>query len=317
MNAILKSETDEVLHQNLGPGGRLRAERERQGLPRERVAQQLHLGEEMIDALEADDYDRLPGAVFVKGYVRNYARLLGIPAEPLLAELYERCPDQECSRFVTGNVRQEVGSGHLVMRLITAAIVIGLIALLGIWWWNYAHAPRADEAANGADTKDRRHAATPPREQSDAGLVDSLSAPAAGAPTPVSPTPAAITPPPSAARPRPPTVASAPVVEPPRQAAAPEPIVAPKPVAASPGKVEITFLKPSWVDIRGADGSFKMIGEFRKGRRALGGHGPYRFVIGKASAVRVTIDGEPYSLKPHTSGNVARFRLDPTKAVSN
>ncbi len=306
MSAILTSETDEVLHPDLGPGARLRAERERRGLPRERVAAQLHLGEEMVEALEADDYDRLPGAVFVKGYVRNYARLLGIPAEPFLAELYERCPDQECAKFVTGNVRQEVRSNHLLMRLVTAAIVVGLLALLGVWWWNYK-APKTEESDavavdNGpaAETLGVSPSADRGGETKNGAGIPAASAPVAPASipteTPLAPAAGA---PPQAETLAPPVVAPAPA----------------KSVPAAPpgGKVEITFDKPSWVDIRGADDSFKMIGLFRKGRRELSGHGPYKFVIGNVSAVRLEVNGKPYDLRSRTSGNVARFQLDPMR----
>ncbi|HFE47967.1 MAG TPA: helix-turn-helix domain-containing protein [Chromatiaceae bacterium] len=312
MNAILKSETDQVLHQNPGLGGRLRIERERRGLPLERVAAQLHLGADMVSALEADDYDKLPGAVFVKGYVRNYARLLGIPAEPLLAELSERCPDEECSKFVTGNVRQEVRSSHVLMRLITAAIVLGLIALLGLWWWNYVKAPEQTEASaptgqvvaptDVAETPvSTAPAPTPPAQAvPSAAVVGSESR-------------SAVTEKPLAA-PAPAVTASVPTGS--REATPSVPIEAVEPAPPS-GKVVIEFIKPCWVDIRGADDSFKMFGEFRKGRKELGGHGPYKFIIGKTSAVRLSVNGKPYSILRHSSGNVARFELDPMKVNLN
>ncbi len=314
MNAILKSETDQVLHQNPGLGGRLRIERERRGLPLERVAAQLHLGADMVSALEADDYDKLPGAVFVKGYVRNYARLLGIPAEPLLAELHERCPDEECSKFVTGNVRQEVRSSHVLMRLITAAIVLGLIALLGLWWWNYVQAPEQTEASTQGEQTNAL--AEAPEMSVPAGTAQTTPvAPAASRAAPSAvvvggESPSVVTEKPLAA-PAASVTASAPTSI--REAA---PVKAVEPAPPS-GKVVIEFTKPCWVDIRGADNSFKMFGEFRKGRKELGGHGPYKFIVGNVSAVRLSVNGKPYSILGHSSGNVARFRLDPTKVNLN
>lgn len=67
-----------------GPGRRLRAARQAKGIGLDKVASQLHLGQHLLEALEQDDYERLPGAVFVRGYIRNYARLLGIDKESLL-----------------------------------------------------------------------------------------------------------------------------------------------------------------------------------------------------------------------------------------
>src|ERR1700740_2633690 len=73
-----------------GPGrmlARLRAERK---LSVADVAQRLKYGVRQIEALEAEEFDRLPGATFVRGMVRGYAKLLEIDPEPILASL-ERC----------------------------------------------------------------------------------------------------------------------------------------------------------------------------------------------------------------------------------
>ena len=61
-----------------GPGAQLRKARERLGLEQSKVAAQLHLRQSIIQALEWDDYEKLPSVVFVQGYLRNYARLLGV-----------------------------------------------------------------------------------------------------------------------------------------------------------------------------------------------------------------------------------------------
>ena len=62
-------------------GAYLRASREAAGLSVDVVAQQLKLAPRQVRAIEEDDYARLPGRTFVRGFVRNYARLLGIEAE--------------------------------------------------------------------------------------------------------------------------------------------------------------------------------------------------------------------------------------------
>jgi cytoskeleton protein RodZ len=60
------------------PGRRLRVQRQSRGLTIERIGAQLHLKPEIIDALEQDRFEDLPDGVFVMGYLRNYARLLGL-----------------------------------------------------------------------------------------------------------------------------------------------------------------------------------------------------------------------------------------------
>ena len=57
------------------------------GLSIEDVASNLNLGPETIEALEADNYENLPGTTFVKGYIRAYARLLKLDVEDLMENI--------------------------------------------------------------------------------------------------------------------------------------------------------------------------------------------------------------------------------------
>lgn len=67
-----------------GPGAALQAAREARQLSVPEVADQLKLSSAVVTALEANDWDRLPAQVFVRGYVRAYARLMGLDDEELL-----------------------------------------------------------------------------------------------------------------------------------------------------------------------------------------------------------------------------------------
>lgn len=75
------------------PGASLRAAREARNLTIFEVAQSLKFGPRQVTAIEADDYAALPaGATFQRGFLRSYAKLLKIDAEPLLAMLDARTP---------------------------------------------------------------------------------------------------------------------------------------------------------------------------------------------------------------------------------
>ncbi|WP_192805059.1 helix-turn-helix domain-containing protein [Noviherbaspirillum aerium] len=71
----------------VSPGARLAACRQERGWTVEQVASQLNLAPRQVLALEADDYPSLPGMAIVRGFVRQYAKLLKIDAAPLLASL--------------------------------------------------------------------------------------------------------------------------------------------------------------------------------------------------------------------------------------
>ena len=66
------------------PGERLARARQAQGLSTGDVARRLKLSVWQIEALESGNYAPLPGAIFVRGFIRNYARLLKLDAEALL-----------------------------------------------------------------------------------------------------------------------------------------------------------------------------------------------------------------------------------------
>ena len=89
------------------PGAILAAERERQGLSRADIAQRLHMSVMQIEALELGDYERLPRGPFLRGFARNYARVLGIDAEAIVGMLTATAPPESAPRIVvpTQNIR--------------------------------------------------------------------------------------------------------------------------------------------------------------------------------------------------------------------
>ena len=70
----------------------LRKAREDAGLSQREVADKLHLLPKQIEALESDNYAYFSAAVFCKGYLRAYGKLLGIDSEPLLQSYVQQCP---------------------------------------------------------------------------------------------------------------------------------------------------------------------------------------------------------------------------------
>lgn len=80
---------------NVGP--RLRKERERQGLSEKQVADRLQITMHYVGAIESDEYDKLPGIVFARGYIKSYALLLGLDTDDLIehfnALVAERAPE--------------------------------------------------------------------------------------------------------------------------------------------------------------------------------------------------------------------------------
>src|SRR3954462_46516 len=100
--------TDNETREATPPLGALLAEgREHHGLSRNEVAQRLHMSPSQVEALKSGDYTRLPKGTFLRGFVRNYAKLVAIDPESVLPLLAEGMPRDPAPRIVvpTQNIR--------------------------------------------------------------------------------------------------------------------------------------------------------------------------------------------------------------------
>ena len=121
-------------------GGLLQQARAAQRLTRADIAAVLRLQVRVITALEENNFSSLPVAVFVRGYLRGYAKLVNVPPEPLIAA-YERqsatLPTAPPLVVTQATARQpNQSSGDWLWRSFTYIVVFGLIGLVGLWWQN-------------------------------------------------------------------------------------------------------------------------------------------------------------------------------------
>ncbi|MEO7744453.1 MAG: helix-turn-helix transcriptional regulator, partial [Usitatibacter sp.] len=123
------------------PLGRILAdEREKQGLARAAVAQSLHMSAYQVEALENGDYERLPKGTFLRGFVRNYAKLLNLDAAALLSHLADAAPRSPAPGIIvpSQNIRfdplGERLSNPYVKAAAFAVVALGL-AFAAIYWW--------------------------------------------------------------------------------------------------------------------------------------------------------------------------------------
>ena len=131
------------------PGAALRAARDAAGLSVPEVAQRLKLTVRLVEAIEANDRQRFPPAVYLRGFVRNYAKLLGLEAEPLVEafamerptalELRDEKPRPTALSFLSQSSIGELPPA-VVMGTVGGLAVIVLIALL-YWLWPVDESP--------------------------------------------------------------------------------------------------------------------------------------------------------------------------------
>ncbi len=153
-----------------GLGGRLVAAREARELTLAVVANKLRLPAATLQALESGRFEDLPEPVFVRGYLRAYAQLLGMDMESLVAE-YDRLVGKPGPVLMpTTKVRRQATVRDSSIRGVTALIVVVMVVLLGSWWYsrqkhNVPAQPRSasSEAEQAAQPRpcSRRRRATP------------------------------------------------------------------------------------------------------------------------------------------------------------
>ena len=299
------------------PGQRLHAARVAADLDLPKLAAQMHLSEETLHAVEIDEYDSLPTRVFARGYYRNYARLLGLPEDEIMEELDQAWPEEGeelTIRPVGSQIKPEVRSSHRLVRLVTWLIVLGSVALFGVWWVGYL---QWHEQPPTAEVTTPQPAAPAPDKLLSLPPVKPAPAPVSvdidqsALPEPESQPEAAGTPASEAvAEPEAPVLSEAPAVE--ESPAATAAVEEPAPVAVAKAKIVLSFHDSCWTDIRDSSGSFRLFGMMSAGTtRELAGEPPYKVLLGNSKAVDITIDGRPFDQSGYAKANVARFTLSP------
>lgn len=259
----------------------LREAREMQGLTLDEAAMRLRLMHRQVAAMETDDFASLGQSVFARGFVRNYARLLGLEPDALLARM-EGAPAESSP---VGHVepplpRSWLTSPWLIVLLLGVVLVVAVPVALYLW---------LNSEVDGSPGHP-------------APVVQTSSVPAAA---PAAPLPAATQPdkPGAIAVPAAP---AATVADAPAEAGAP---AAPTPVAGS--VIHLEFGGEAWVEIKDASGRMLYRQLNPAGSNVdIDGQPPFDVVIGNASQVRMTYNGRPIDLTPFIAVTVARFTLE-------
>lgn len=284
------------------PGDVLRYHRDRQGLTLQQASEQSRIKLDTLSAIESGDTSAIP-SVYLRGYIRNYARFLGVPRDEL-EEHIQNVRGAEPSIQSVFSAGAKRGRGESWLKASSYLAASALIAALA---WQFTHeAVRFSQgesqlitgtsAAPAGNQQARPEAAADPlpagthlnasiasvellqqRSQLSGGTTAEQAWGAIGGPG--------------------------------------EPAAA---VPAAGHHLEITASGDCWVEIVGGNGDQLEQDLFRAGNsRAYDDAGPFQVMIGRASSVVLTLDGEAVDLGPHSQGDVARLTLgaDPLAEV--
>jgi cytoskeleton protein RodZ len=338
-NTVPDNDTDRTEAAPLSVGTVLRETRARLGLTVAEVSHHIKFAPRQIEALEADDFEHVPEATFLRGFVRSYARLLQLDPLPLLDAL-PHAPEQVLQQVEKAQAEAPYPNIYTERKQniiwLAAALVVAIALALTAWMLGDKQKDQAIPKIAASDAQNT--------------VVDTLVAPNI---VPVSAVPEASpdsTPPvttpampipgsenPAAEK----SVVAKPEAEKPvEQKTLPEmtkttearnvpqtvlpsaqpaavptgsPVAKPAPAINMPGQVAIrmTFDEDSWVEISEKNGKHLLSQLNRAGSELnISGTPPISLVIGNSSAVHLYFKGQAIELASHTKVEVARLTLE-------
>lgn len=252
----------------VNPGETLRKARESKDWALADVAAQLNLTVQALRQIESGAFEQLPGHTFSRGYVRSYAKLLGMDSNRLVADFdqFTGTDSQGSSVASLGRIEEPSRVSHNLLRGFSVAVLLGLGAVGFFWWQNESPDSAARLAASSlehveveaADGTTEIHPLDEPEDQavaevqgddltpeaapsadaaaaseSTAGVAGEVPAPAAPQTAPIGGEPG-VQPAVPAAPATSPIAPAVPVVAPPAQPAVPPVATAEAPVASAP-----------------------------------------------------------------------------------
>jgi cytoskeleton protein RodZ len=283
-------------------GHQLRKMREINGASITDVAMELRLDPKLIEAIEMQNEQALPSIPYVKGYLRAYARFLGMEPEAILEAYSTGRVDHS-----QNNVRRVVtikdtpatsASRQKTPRVVTWGVGGLLVVSFGLWWYELAGngggtvaLPDVPEVATIEPGAVALALPAPAYEsQPPAGEVAATVADTTQVPVPGAEAVTAV----NTATPAPDVQNKATVINfPPEKAS-----------------ISLRFRSDAWVDITDSHNVKLIAGTAKAGqKRTVEGNPPFQVILGNSSAVSVEYNGVLFDHKQYDSKGIARFAL--------
>lgn len=262
-------------------GERLRREREMRGITLDEISTSTKIARRHLESLEADNFDELPGGVFNRGFVRAYARYLGIDEDQAVADYVavaeEAAPPEGFPVDVADGSEPKLNPRRSSLPLVLA--VLALVAVLAIFWARSKRQPEITEVPRNSATATPVPAASP----TPTAMIAASSRPV----------PAATQPPSSVASHSPQVTASS-------GTSVPETgtVVRPTaPASSAPGQtfdVVVQVTGDAWISVS-ADGKMVAPGRVMKAgeQRSVRAGKKIVLITGNAGGVEISFNGKP------------------------
>ena len=299
-------------------GASLRSARETAGKSLRELAMILKLGEKQLASLEAGAWDELPGPTFIRGVVRNYARMVGMEEAQVASSLNQlvdrpstvlNVPESNPAKipYTISNRRKD----RTVMVLGASLVVLALLAYVFLQadmedirgrlqggLDRFSKKEVVEETANG----DAPATTVPPEQVFPPGVTPQQVL------TPQAQSPEALQVPAVSPEEKKPVVETPNPVTQEKSATVSDAVV---PVDPKLTNLSFTVEKSAWIEVKDRNDKIVFSQRLPSGvTQSVSGQGPLYLVIGYAPGVKLTWRGQPVNLEPHTRGDVARLVLE-------
>jgi cytoskeleton protein RodZ len=120
-------------------GEEFRIAREARGLTLSDVAEQIHIRSVYLNAIENEDWKAIGAPVYVRGFLRTYARFLGLPAEEAVAHFNESAPpERPAAASAVLDFSDDRRSGPSLWAIVGTLVALVLVAFVVYEYWQYA-----------------------------------------------------------------------------------------------------------------------------------------------------------------------------------
>lgn len=316
MSEYENSEQD--IHEPAAFGQQLMLAREKAGMSIEEAARAMNLKVRIVEALEDSAMDRLPPVAFVQGYLRTYARLLGLSEEKILKEFEHEVPHSiESELHPRPPSPDGANSQTPIIKLTSLLVILVAIGVLvySVYSYYVERTQRIEQAHQAAEDAalplPQEAPAAPGVAEPPAGETAETASGVTGWPSPV------VDEAPASAAAEPVKTAPEPAGDQPVATTAEDtgiedimPVATPQPMTGG-DVLRVRADQECWADISDANDIRMFYGTIRPGRELeLVGQAPFDVFLGNAPAVALSLNSVDIDMTNYIrSNNIAQFKL--------
>ncbi|MUK63384.1 DUF4115 domain-containing protein [Aliivibrio fischeri] len=298
---------EETVETFIAPGLLLKEAREELNLTLEDISSRLRLRVEVLEQIEADQFDMGKLATFTRGYYRSYAKVVNVPEQKVLDALDQlgkaQIEQHDMQSFSRKTKREKHDNRIMKLTWVIFALILGMSVL---WWWqeqaqlesaNDAELIAEVETAKSMEQVEENKTDSPQTEETAPTLDEAemlqLDTNISELETDSK------------------TLEKETIKKP--EAEAPVEVKKEEPVAEKAVVTEdvvMTFNSDCWLQVQDASNN-RLYSGVKKSNQTLKltGKAPYKLIIGAPNAVTLTYKGKPVDLSVYPAGKVARLTL--------